>query len=303
MSDKKKDIDIKKFQEKTETDIKHYGIFKTFFTKINETENELLKKKKEAYKDIQSIQEQDNVELKNIYSDFTRDMNTLEDYREKQIDKIKTKLIPSTTYYISKAKTDLNKIINHKEIKKDINNMKKELDKADEEGNDLKKSRISADIETTKHNAEKSGKDIQDNIVSFEKERIENNQLLLLHFIHNELAYHASSIETLSKLYYDIKSRETEGKSTFLSKLGKGNNKGEEQEEESEEEETNTKNRNKTSFKSSNVKTSGIGQSRRGQNLKKSAANEAIKENEEEGEEEEEDEEEEKEKKTEKDEV
>jgi hypothetical protein len=44
-------------------------------------------------------------------------------------------------------------------------------------------------------------------IALYEKDRVTDFKALLLHFIHAEMGYHATALETLSNLYRDINAR------------------------------------------------------------------------------------------------
>ena len=52
---------------------------------------------------------------------------------------------------------------------------------------------------------ENKGLEIKDQLMMFEDQRTSNNKLIILHFIHNEMAYHAKAIEKLSDLYKTIR--------------------------------------------------------------------------------------------------
>lgn len=45
---------------------------------------------------------------------------------------------------------------------------------------------------------------MESDIVQFESDRVEDNKMLLLHHIHSELAFHATAVERLSKLFQEI---------------------------------------------------------------------------------------------------
>jgi hypothetical protein len=52
-------------------------------------------------------------------------------------------------------------------------------------------------------------REIKDQLMGFEDERTRNNKLIILHFIHNEMEYHAKAIEKLRELYKTIKGLDT----------------------------------------------------------------------------------------------
>ena len=186
------EIPVPKFQAKTETEMKDHGVIKTVLTKLYDTENDLIKKRRLAFEDLKNVIPKDgkNVEkeeekeeekkgkkkdkkyssLKEIFDAFSNTMQELEDEKEKQVLKIKTKLIPSTEAHITETKKTKNKV-----------------------------SQISL---TTKNDI----KDIKDNIMQYEADRIQNNKKIMLHLINYEMAYHAKYIEKLTELFNDIKS-------------------------------------------------------------------------------------------------
>ena len=179
------EIPVPKFQAKTETEMKNYGVIKTVLTKLYDTENDLIKKRRLAFEDLKNVIPKDgkNVEkeeekkgkkkdkkyssLKEIFDRFSNTMQELEDEKEKQVLKIKTKLIPSTEAHITEIKKTKNKI-----------------------------SQISL---TTKN-------DIIDEIMQYEADRIQNDKKIMLLLINYEMAYHAKSIAELTELFNDIKS-------------------------------------------------------------------------------------------------
>ena len=45
---------------------------------------------------------------------------------------------------------------------------------------------------------------VEEEIAKFESERVSNDKLLLLQYIHSELAFHANAVEKLSKLFAEV---------------------------------------------------------------------------------------------------
>ena len=97
------DIPVPKFQAKTETEIKNYNVIKTVLSKLYEAENDLFKKRRDAFEEINNISE-DIEGLKNIYTNFSNEMKKLEKSKNDQVLKIKTKLNPTNEDYIRQAK-------------------------------------------------------------------------------------------------------------------------------------------------------------------------------------------------------
>ena len=197
-------LEEEKFKRKTEQDIKNYELIKTVFTKIYDIEKDLLNKRKSSFQDIANIDEEDNEILKNIYKDFTEQMDGLEKYRENLMTKIQEKLIPACKYYISNSKQAKKDIGKYKDKKKLNEKQEFELEKAKASRNTIKESQLNNEIEKSKLEIDNELSSIQKNMIKYEKDRIEDSKYIILHFIHCEMAYHAKSVEKLSKLYKDI---------------------------------------------------------------------------------------------------
>ena len=197
------DINVQKFQSKAEVEIKNYEVIKSVLTKLYDAEIGLNKKRKEAFDDITKINEE-NDELKdNVYKKFAKEMNDLEDTKNKKISNIKTKLIPTTERYIREAKDTKQKIGNYKSMKNRTENQKQEIEKLRKSGVDIRESQ--AALENNRSTMKDLGNTLEDNIMNYEFNRINNNKLIMLHLINYEMAYHAEAIEKLTNLFKDIK--------------------------------------------------------------------------------------------------
>lgn len=198
-------INEEDFKRKTEREIKNYDLMKTIFSKIYEIEKELKKKRLEVFDNISSIEDEDNKILTNIYKDFTEEMKGLENIREKLMIKINEKIVPATKYYSSQAKKEKKDIGNYKDKKKENTKQQYELEKAKSVNNTIKQSQLKEDIEKSRLEINDAQGNLQRSVLEFEKDRIINNKYIILHFIHCEMAYHAKSVEKLSKLFKSIK--------------------------------------------------------------------------------------------------
>ena len=198
------EIPISKFQTTTETEIKNYNILKSVLTKLYDTENDLIKKRKSAFEDIKNINEENPV-LKNLYHNFSNKMEKLEEEKEKQVLKIKTKLVPATEARITEAKKTKQKIGNYKNIKSKTEEGEKEMEKMKRKGQEVKGSQISLNVSQNKSTMVDVGKDIKDEIMKYEADRIEINKQIMLLLINYEMAYHTKYIEELTKLFAEIK--------------------------------------------------------------------------------------------------
>jgi hypothetical protein len=124
--------------------------------------------------------------------------------RETKIKKINELIVPATVYYPRRArefKTEMSKI---NEIKSSKVKQLKELEKAQSVKDADKMSKVNAVIEKYKQEENLKGNEFEEKLTNFEQERIMDNKYLLLHYIHSELAYHATALEKLSRLYSEI---------------------------------------------------------------------------------------------------
>jgi len=203
-------IDEAKFMRKTETEIKNYEILRKAFEKIYENEKTLSEKRTGSFIELGKIRETDNSVLSNIYQNFQNEMKQLEDFRKKQMEKILKKFIPATKYFTYNAKNYKQKIGKYKDKIKENEKQHYEMNKATESRNELKASQLLDDIKKSQVEINTTGKELKSDIIKFEKERLENNKYLLLHFIHSEMAYHGESLDKLTKLYESINSLQPE---------------------------------------------------------------------------------------------
>ena len=200
-------IPIPKFQQKTETEIKNYNVIKSVLSKLYDTENELIKKRKGAFEDIKDVGEKNPI-LKDIYDKFSDKMINLETEKEHQVMKIKTKLIPTTEARITEAKKTKQNIGNYKNIESKTKAQEEEMEKMKKKGQDVKGSQISVNISQNKSYMAEEGKGLKDQIMNYEADRININKKIMLYLINFEMAYHAKYIEELTKLFNDIKGKD-----------------------------------------------------------------------------------------------
>jgi hypothetical protein len=201
------EIPVPKFQAKTETEMKNYGVIKTVLTKLYDTENDLIKKRKDAFEDLKNVKEENPV-LKKLYDKFSDEMLNLEKAKEEQVLKIKTKLIPTTDARITDAKKTKQKIGNYKNISSKTKDDEEKLEKLKRSGQDVKGSQISLNISQNKSTMNDEATQIRKDIMQYEADRIQNNKKIMLLLINYEMAYHAKSIEELTKLFNHIKGKD-----------------------------------------------------------------------------------------------
>jgi hypothetical protein len=198
-------LNEKQYTQKTESEIRKYNILKSVFSKIYESENDLSKKRKAAFDEISSIEEPENQTLKDIYKSFCDEMKALEDNKDEQTKNIKSKFIPAIDYYSYMAKHQKQQVGQFQETKKKTQKQEEEIQRVRASQNTIKESQLQSDIRNNKSMMENKGLEIKDQLMMFEDQRTSNNKLIILHFIHNEMAYHAKAIEKLSDLYKTIR--------------------------------------------------------------------------------------------------
>lgn len=198
------DNNEEEFKRKTEREIKNYDLLKSIFNKIYDIEKDLQKKRKGAFEEIIKIDEKDNETLKEIYSQFTKEMKDLEQLREKLMEKIKQKLIPAATYYSYKAKQQKKSIGHYDDKKKENKKQQYEMEKAKASRNELKESKLNEDLAKSRNEIKEAGESLEKDIMKFEADRLDDNKFIILHFIHCEMNYHAKSVEKLGQLFKDI---------------------------------------------------------------------------------------------------
>lgn len=193
----------KEFTKRIENELKNYGILKTMFQKIFESDSNLSEKRNSVFEQIENIEENDSETLKDIYTSFTKEMKDLEDIRKKQ-ENIQKNIIGAIEYDNYKAKTYKKQIGKYKDIKGQTEKQEREISKMRVSGNDEKAKQIDEDLKKSKNQMEEIGKNLEDDFVKFEIDRIMNNKYLFLHFIYSEMNYHAKSLEKLTPLYKEI---------------------------------------------------------------------------------------------------
>jgi hypothetical protein len=240
-------IDVPKFQKKTEDEIKNYNTIKSVLTKLYDAEIDLMKKRKDSFSEIKNINEE-NTELKDVYNNFTKEMEGLENTKNDKISKIKTKLIPNTDAYINEAKRTKQSIGNYKSMKSNEISQEKKIEELKKSGADITESKN--ELKNSQLKTKSLGQSLEDQIMKYEYDRIDNNKLIMLHLINYEMAYHAKANETLTKLFKDVKSSNPKhGINPLLQSIGISqkveDNDEEQEEDEDDNEDDKLKNKSK----------------------------------------------------------
>ena len=157
------EIDVPKFQAKTEVEIKNYGAIKTVLSKLYDAEIELKKKRSEAFLEIKNLKEENSTLRDNVYKKFSESMEALESIKADKISKIKSKLIPTTDEYINEAKRTKQKIGNYKSMKSNELSQERKIEELKKSGADISLSRSA--LENNKSSRKSLGKSIEDEIM------------------------------------------------------------------------------------------------------------------------------------------
>lgn len=196
---------VKFLSTKIETETKKFDLVSKCFSNILKAEEELKKRRLEAY-DVLGKIDDDNDYINNMYVNFKESLKDLEFTRERKIQKLKTSILPAIKYYPYKVKEFKRPLDQIKDYDKNIQKYTSKIETAKNKG--------SIDIQTIKANEdernkignekEKTKNLLENNLLLFEAERLDDNKAFLLQFIHMEIAYHASALQSLSKLYSEI---------------------------------------------------------------------------------------------------
>jgi len=193
-----------KYFRKTDKEIKSYELLKSVFNKIYSIEADLRNNRKNTFDDIAKIKD-DNNPLNDIYTEFTNKLKNLEDERNEQILKIRSKIIPFLDSITRNTRDEKNKINHFKNTVTDTQKKEYELEKAKKSGDALKESELNNDIARNKDEIIKKGETMPVNLIKFEKKRIIDNKAVFLYYVHKEIAYHTKAVEILTELYKKIK--------------------------------------------------------------------------------------------------
>lgn len=196
---------VKFLSTKIETETKKFDLVSKCFSNILKAEEDLKKRRLEAY-DVLGKIDDDNDYINNMYVNFKESLKDLEFTRERKIQKLKTSILPAIKYYPYKVKEFKRPLDQIKDYDKNIQKYTSKIETAKNKG--------SIDIQTIKANEdernkignekEKTKNSLENNLLLFEAERVDDNKAFLLQFIHMEIAYHASALQSLSKLYSEI---------------------------------------------------------------------------------------------------
>lgn len=173
------------------------------FSKLSKSEKDSFNKRKEAFEAIDKIQDE-NAYVNSMYTIFRKSMSDLEKTRQTKIEKLDKTIIPAIKYYPTKLRDFRQKLNEIKGIQNSIQTHEKNIEKAKtkSDGDMLRKAEEGKHKDSQKKVI--AGNALEKDYVDFEANRVDDNKAVLLHFIHSELAYHATAMQTLTKLYQEI---------------------------------------------------------------------------------------------------
>ena len=195
------DLNEREINIKINNEIKKYEILKKAFLKLYESESKTSKARVENFNKLNSIIEDDNKPLEDIYSSFIGEMKNLEKDRDNHLKKIMDLILPVIEYYPQKIKNTKKDLENFSKAKKNTAKLESEVKKSN--AND-----IQAELKKSRNEERNKGETLENGIMNFESERCEDNKCLFLQFIHSELKYHAAALQKMSDLFYNINEKE-----------------------------------------------------------------------------------------------
>ena len=197
-------VSIREVNAKINSEIKKYEKLKKAFLKIYETETKTSKTRREYVEKIGNIQETDNSNLESIYSKFKDTIKKVEDKHNEHLQKIMNLILPVTEIYPKIAKE-------RKKEMEELEKTQKKKEKYEKSRNEVKNDdvqkiqSINKEIANSTNEVMRKAASLENEMVKFESERVEDNKFLFLHYIHSELKYHCAALEDLSNLFFEVK--------------------------------------------------------------------------------------------------
>jgi hypothetical protein len=142
--------------------------------------------------------------MKNIFTLFNSTMTDLEQQRKIKIDKVNNIIIPATTANSNRVKSFKSNLDSISGIKKSKEKQQNEISKAQTKKDFEKAGKLTSELKMQEDKERQEGNVLENGLADFESQRVMDNKYLLLHYIHSELAFHATALEKLSKLYGEI---------------------------------------------------------------------------------------------------
>ena len=168
-----------KLNNKISSELKKYGILKDAFLSIHKSEEKVMKARIENYEKINTIKENDNIQLKDIYTEFINDMKSLEEEnRKRHLAKIWDLILPATECYPQILKDRKKELDNLIKIRKNKEKMQKSKEKAQINKDANEEQKLNAELARQTDEEKKQGETLEKKIMKFESDRIVDNKFL-----------------------------------------------------------------------------------------------------------------------------
>lgn len=201
------EVDERLINVKINSEVKKYETLKKAFLKLYESESKASKARKENLNKLNNRIENDNQNIDDIYTSFIDKMKNIEKDRETHLEKIMDLILPVINIYPERLKNSKKDLENLSKIRKNISKLEKSRNEV-KNGNVDQVQSINKSLAKSRNEERNKEENIETGISKFEEQRIEDNKLLFLQYIHSELKYHAAALQKMSELFNDINEKE-----------------------------------------------------------------------------------------------
>ncbi|MCQ2819220.1 MAG: hypothetical protein MJ252_18310 [archaeon] len=191
-------------QQKSKDDTAATSKLKKIFEAISKSKASMAERRRKNFAKIQALNDPESDVLTQIYAELGGSLCDLEEKRDQSKENIDTKILPAVKYIETKIAEFNDNIKGIKADEDALENKRKEKVKAQKNKDPGRAGAIEEEIQQMTEDLKQRKKDNSDGIVIYEKERIMNLKLILLHYIHGELAMHLQSIQDLTTLYNNL---------------------------------------------------------------------------------------------------
>lgn len=191
-------------QQKAKDDSEALTKLRKLFEGISKSKASFSEKRRKNFANMQSLIDEDCPILQEIYQEAGTGLSAVEDKRDVTKDKIENKILPAIKYVDTQLKEFTEGIKDIKNDEDKLDSLRKDKTKAQQKKDTDKVNALKEEIEQMENDLKEKQKDHCEDIIKYERERIVNIKLVLLHYIHSELAMHLQSVDELSKLYKNL---------------------------------------------------------------------------------------------------
>lgn len=191
-------------QQKAKDDKTALDKLRKIFEEISKSKASISEKRRKNFTKVLSLVDEDSIVLQDIYSDVGASLCGLEDSTDRSKDKIDNKILPGLQYIDMKNKEFTDEIKGIKKEEETLQSLRQDKVKAQQNRNNEKAMELQNEIAQLEEQINEEKKNNPEGVILYEKDRIINTKLALLHYIHAELEMHLHSIDLMSKLYRRI---------------------------------------------------------------------------------------------------